>query len=98
MPKMLKSEGPTTELWGTLNAKILQMKYLVMKYSYYYVAFSLVSKSHKLTESTAEGKVAKHFIEVTLWHGCSPVNLLHNFRTLFSKYTSGWLLLLITKE
>ena len=47
---MLNSEGPTTELWGTLNVKILQMKYLVMKYSYYYVAFSLVSKSHKLTE------------------------------------------------
>ena len=47
---MLNSEGPTTEPWGTQNVKILQMKYLVMKYSYYYVAFSLVSKSHKLTE------------------------------------------------
>ena len=33
------------------------------------------------------------FIEInfTLRHGCSPVNLLHIFRTLFSKNTSGGL-------
>ena len=30
---------------------------------------------------------------ITLWHGCSPVYLLHIFRTTFSKNTSGWLLL-----
>ena len=30
---------------------------------------------------------------ITLWHGCSPVSLLHIFRTLFSKNTSQWLLL-----
>ena len=34
-----------------------------------------------------------NFIEITLRHGCSPVNLLHIFRTLFPKNTSGWLLL-----
>ena len=28
----------------------------------------------------------------TLWHGCSPVNLLHIFRTPFPESTSGWLL------
>ena len=28
------------------------------------------------------------FIEITLQHGCSPVNLLHIFRTAFSKNTS----------
>ena len=39
-------------------------------------------------------KSASNFIEITLWHGCSPVNLLHNFRTPFTKNTSGWLLLL----
>ena len=33
------------------------------------------------------------FIEIALWHGCSPVNLLHIFRTLFTKNTSGRLLL-----
>ena len=33
------------------------------------------------------------FIEITLRHGCSPVNLLHIFRTPFFGTTSGWLLL-----
>ena len=34
-----------------------------------------------------------HFIEITLRDGCSPVNLLHIFRTPFSKNTSRRLLL-----
>ena len=34
-----------------------------------------------------------NFIEITLWHGCSPVNLPHIFRTSFPKNTSGELLL-----
>ena len=34
-------------------------------------------------------------IEITLGHECSPVNLLHIFRTPFLENTSGWLLLLI---
>ena len=34
-----------------------------------------------------------NFIEITLRHGCSPVNLLHIFGTTFLKNTSGWLLL-----
>ena len=33
------------------------------------------------------------FIEITLRHGCPPVNLLHIFRTPFTKNTSGRLLL-----
>ena len=33
------------------------------------------------------------FIEITLQHRFSPVNLLHIFRTCFYKNTSGWLLL-----
>ena len=32
-------------------------------------------------------------IEITLRHGCSPVNLLHIFRTVFPKNTSEWLLI-----
>ena len=24
-------------------------------------------------------------VTITVWHGCSPVNLLHNFRTPFLK-------------
>ena len=38
-------------------------------------------------------KLLCNFIEIALWHGCSPVNLLNIFRTTFSKNTSGWLLL-----
>ena len=34
-----------------------------------------------------------NFIEITLRRGCSPLNLLHIFRTTFPKNTSGWLLL-----
>ena len=39
------------------------------------------------------GKVASNFIEITLLYGCSPVNLLHIFRTPSPKNTFGWLLL-----
>ena len=38
-------------------------------------------------------KLLCNFIEITLRHECSPVNLLHIFRTPFLKNTSGWLLL-----
>ena len=38
-------------------------------------------------------KAASNFIEITLGHGCSPVNLLHIYRTPFLRNTSGWLLL-----
>ena len=37
-----------------------------------------------------------NFIEIALWHGCSPVNLQHISRTPFSKNTSEWLLLYAT--
>ena len=39
-------------------------------------------------------KDASNFIEITLRHGCSPVNLLHIFRAPFPKNSSGGLLLL----
>ena len=42
---------------------------------------------------TGEYPCQTNFIEITLRHGCSPVNLLHIFRTLFYKNTFGWLLL-----
>ena len=37
--------------------------------------------------------VASNFIEIALRHGCSPVNLLHIFRTPFLRNTSELLLL-----
>ena len=39
-----------------------------------------------------------NFIEITVWHGRSPVNLMHNFRTPFSKNTSEGLLLRVLTE
>ena len=39
--------------------------------------------------SVISGKLLCNFIEITLWHGCSPVNLLYIFRTAFTKNTSG---------
>ena len=38
-------------------------------------------------------KLQSNFIEITLRHSCSPVNLLHIFRRTFPKNTSEWLLL-----
>ena len=38
-----------------------------------------------------------NFIEITHRHGCSPVNLLHIFRTPFLKNTSGQLLLIFVQ-
>ena len=40
-------------------------------------------------------KLLCNFIEITFWHGCSPVNLLHISRTPFSKNSSVQLLLTI---
>ena len=37
-------------------------------------------------------KLLCNFIEITLRHRFSPLNLLHIFRTRFSRNTSGWLL------
>ena len=43
-------------------------------------------------------KLQSIFIEVTLQHGCLPVNLLHNFRIPFPKNTSGRLPLKILSQ
>ena len=40
-------------------------------------------------------KLLCNFIEIPLRHACSPVNLLHIFRTPYLKSTSEWLLLSI---
>ena len=43
-------------------------------------------------------KVAKELYWITPRYGCSPLNLLHTFRTPFTKNTSGWFLLLINHK
>ena len=40
-------------------------------------------------------KLQSNFIEITLRHGCFPVNLLHIVRTPYPRNTFGWLLILI---
>ena len=44
-------------------------------------------------ESAISVKLLCNFTQITLWHGCSPVNLLYIWRTPFSKNTSRRLLL-----
>ena len=46
-----------------------------------------------LCRSVTSIKLLSNFIEITVRHGCSHVNLLHIFRTPFRKNTSGGLLL-----
>ena len=43
-------------------------------------------------------KLQRNFSEIALRHGCSPVNVLHIFRTPFPKNTSGRLLLLFVGQ
>ena len=38
-------------------------------------------------------RLQSNFIEIALWHGCSPVNFLHICKTSFDRKTSGRLLL-----
>ena len=45
--------------------------------------------------SVISTKLLWNFIEITLRHGCFPVNLLHIFRTSFLKNTPGWIFLLV---
>ena len=40
-----------------------------------------------------KSKLQRNFIEIALWHRCSPINLLHIIRTPFYRNTSGGLLL-----
>ena len=44
-------------------------------------------------QSVISIKLLCNFIEITRRPGCSPVNLLHIFRTLFPRNTSGGMLL-----
>ena len=44
-------------------------------------------------QSVISIKLQSIFTEITIRHGCSPVNLLHFFRAAFLKNTYWWLLL-----
>ena len=47
------------------------------------------------THAEVQFQVVSNFTEIALRHGCSPVNLLHIFRALFPKNTSGQQLLIV---
>ena len=51
-----------------------------------------------LCRSAISIELQSNFIEITLRHGFSPVNLLHIFRTPFPNKTPGLLLLTLAKE
>ena len=66
----------------------------------YYNYFNTDSRSSHPEVQSKETLYQSNFIEIALRHGCSPVNLLHIFRTLFTKNTSErqllWLLKIIS--
>ena len=64
------------------------------------VALKICSKftGKQSCRSAISIKLLCNFIEISLRHGCSPVNLLHVFRTTFFKDTSGWLLYKIQEQ
>ena len=51
--------------------------------------FSKFTREHPC-RSMISIKLLCKFIEIELQHGCSPVNLVHIFRTPFPQNTSGW--------
>ena len=55
--------------------------------------YSKFTREHRC-RSVISIKLHSNFIEITLWHGYSPVNLLHIFRTPFPKNSSEGLLLI----
>ena len=55
--------------------------------------FSKFTRKHPCRSVWFQKSCKANFIEITLRHGCSPVNLLHISRILFYKSTSGGLFL-----
>ena len=48
-----------------------------------------VKNTSNLLNNYNKESLETNFIEIALWHGCSPANLLYIFRTPFPKNTSG---------
>ena len=63
------------------------------------LARQLLQRAHLCTQqgfpsqSAILIKLQSNFVEITSWYGCSPINLLHVFRTPFPKNIPGQLLL-----
>ena len=76
-----------SELWK-LKLSVEQ----VLSWSNLSVVYMIIILVCKFQKSSNQ-KSNKIKIEITLWHGYSPVNLMHIFRITFPKNTSGGLLL-----
>ena len=68
----------------------------VVKSTFRDIASGILNLKGFIDETLPQCKVS-NFIEIALWHGCSPVNLRHIFRSSFPKNTSGWLLLFLVE-
>ena len=84
--------------WGIVLLKIEMFKNERSRHSDVFLRKGVLKLCNKFTgEHRCQGvisiKLLCNFFEITLRHGRSPVNLLHNFRTTFLKNTSEWLLL-----
>ena len=99
--KFLRTPFPTEHLrWLLLYSTINIIKLTVMltlKFRSSYPEVFLIKGVLKICSKVAREHPCRSVIsiklQITLLHGFSPVNLLHIFRTPFSKNTFGWLLL-----
>ena len=85
-----------------IKSKIMWMNRQVMRSSYpeVFLGKRVLKICSKFTgehpcRSPISIKLLCNFIEIALRHGCSPVILLHIFRTHFPRDTSWWLLLVL---
>ena len=94
--------GVWINLWGISKTRICKLNYksLHFRSSHPEVflgkgVLKICSKftGEYLSRSVISRKLLSSFIEITLWHGCSPVNFLYIFRIPFPKNPSWWLLL-----
>ena len=76
--------------WYTEAAAVLHSCYC--KKVFWKYAANLLENTHTKCDFNIFAKQIT-LLEITLQHWYSPVHLLHNFRTPFSKITSHWLLL-----
>ena len=80
-----------------LNCNTRKVQYLlVSNFLLAFMKFSFLEEKQNLGKNFAQFwdfPEVCNFIEIVLWHGCSPVNLLHIFRISFPMNTSEGLLL-----
>ena len=79
----------------TVNRFLVRFQYITT-YDHYCIIYR--SSNSEVFLEKGVWKHATKFIETTLRHGCSAVNLLHIFRTFFLNSTSGFLFLYISEK